>query len=225
MGLVGWLHAQHPPGCVRIDDQEFAEGKHSVVLTTDPATTTRTWIVSETIEPPTSGRLAVSLACRGEVTEGDAGHRLRVSIEATRDREQIRYTNEFDVPGNGQWGSRDIVLEADGIDVPHVDSLRLTIDSLSGGRVWIDDVRLHDQFPTTKERAELQSQAFLAAQGLQRGNLTPSGRLLHNHWARHLLQLGPAPQVEQAPEPAKPAEPAPGVAERIRSWLPQPLRF
>jgi hypothetical protein len=225
MGLVGWLQAQHPPGCVRIDDKEFVEGKNSVLLTTDPAAANRTWIVSETIDPPPSGRLAVSLACRGELKEGDSVHRLRVSIEAIRNEKPIRYTNEYDVPRNGKWGSREVVLEADGIEGASVDSIRLTIDSLSGGRVWIDDVRLHDQFPTAKERAELQSQAFLAVQGLQRGNLTPSGRLLHNHWARRLLALGPAQQSKQVIEKVKTPVETPGVADRIRSWLPRPLRF
>lgn len=225
MGLVGWLQAQHPPGCVRIDDKEQCEGQHSVLLTTEPATSTRTWIVSETMDPPVSGRLAVSLACRGELEEGGSPHRLRVSIEATRNGEPIRYSAEFGVPRNGQWGAREVVLEADGIEAAEVDSLRLTIDSLSGGRVWIDDVRLHDQFPTAKERGDLQSQAFLAVQGLQRGNLTASGRLLQNHWALHLLNLGPVPQARRATEATSPPEEAPGVAERIRSWLPQPLRF
>ncbi len=108
---------------------------------------------------------------------------------------------------------------------PPSNHLRLTIDSLSGGRVWIDDVQLHDRFPTEKERTELQSQAFLAVQGLQRGNLLPSGKLLQNHWARHLLSLGDTepsqPMIDDEPVPAEP----PGVAERIRNWLPRQLRF
>ena len=225
MGLVGWLHAQYPPGCVRIDEKEFVEGKHSVLLTTDESATTRTWLVSEMIEPPRSGRLAVSLSCRGELSENDSTHRLRVSIEATRDGEPIRYSSDFEVPRNGQWRSRELVLEADGIEQETVDSLRLTIDSLSGGRVWIDDVQLHDRFPTEKERAALQSQAFLAVQGLQRGNLTPSARLLNNYWARHLLTLGPSEKSEPVIEAVEHTDETPGVAERLRSWLPSPLRF
>jgi hypothetical protein len=225
MGLVGWLHAQHPPGCVRIDDNEFVEGKRSVLLTTDESATTRTWLVSEMIEPPRSGRWAVSMFCRGELRNNDSAHRLRVSIEATRDGQPIRYSSDCEVPRNGQWGSREIVLEADGIEPETVDSLRLTIDSLSGGRVWIDDVQLHDRFPTAKERAVLQSQAFLAVQGLQRGNLTPSARLLNNYWARHLLTLGPSEKSKPVIEAVKRTEETPGVAERLRSWLPRPLRF
>lgn len=223
MGLVGWLHAQHPPGCVRIDDKESVEGNHSVLLTTDGVSANRTWLVSDTIKPPRSGRLAVSLAYRGELKDGNDAHVLRVSIEATRQGVPIRYTSEIKVPCNGQWGSREVVLEADRIEAARVDSLRLTIDSLSRGRIWIDDVRLHDRFPTAGERAEIQSQAFLAVQGLQRGNLTPSGRLLQNHWARHLLAQQPR-ETKPGPKTAEQQEEAtPGVAERIFNWL--PLRF
>ncbi len=116
------------------------------------------------------------------------------------------------------------MLEATGIDPAKTQSLRLTIDSLSGGRVWIDDVRLHDRFPTAKERAELQNQAFVAVQGLQRGNLTPSARLLQNHWAHFLLDQPveiSSPAVEKEVLPESP----PGVADRVRNWLPRPLRF
>jgi hypothetical protein len=224
IGLVGWMHAQHPPGCVKIDDKESIEGKHSVLLTTDPALSARTWIVSETIESPESGRLAVSLVTRAERSEERPAHQMRISIEATSNGEPVRHSADFEVPRNGQWGSRQIVLETDRVAKQNVESLRLTVDSLSGGRVWLDDVRIHHWFPTSKEREELQSLAFLAVQGLQNGNLTPSSRLLQNRWARYLLARGPSKSVMPTVEAAQP-ETQPGVAERIRSWLPRPLRF
>ncbi len=224
IGLVGWMHAQHPPGCVKIDDTESIEGNNSVLMTTDPAISARTWIVSETLAPSETGRLAVSLVMRAERQEDAPPHPMRVSIEATRNGEPIRYSGDFDVPRNGQWGLRQIVLEIDGVQKQSVDSLRLTIDSLAGGRVWLDDVRIHHRFPTAKERDELQSQSFLAVQGLQHGNLTPSARLLQNRWARYLLSLGPAKEAKPIVENVAPVKP-PGVAERIRSWLPRPIRF
>ena len=78
-------------------------------------------------------------------------------------------------PQKWAWGNREVRLEALNINAANMHSLRLTIDSLSSGRVWIDDIRLHDQFPTASERDELQSGAFLAVQGLQKSNLAPSG--------------------------------------------------
>lgn len=225
MGPVGWLHAQHPPGCVSVDEQQKATGRQSIRLTTDPQTSQRTWIVSERIPPPQTGRLAVSLSCRGELVEDAMPHRLKVSIEATCKGRPLRIAKEFEVPRNGQWITKQGILEASDFDCDNVDSLRLTIDSLSAGQVWIDDVQLHENFATQFERDNLQSLAFLAVQGLQRGNLAPAGRLLQDHWAQHLLGLKDVakPIPAQASEP--PAEESPGVAERLRTWLPAPLRF
>jgi len=224
IGLVGWMHAQHPPGCVKIDSTERIEGNHSVLLTTDAALSARTWIVSETIDPPESGILAVSVVTRAERKEDSSPHQMRVSMEATHKGEPVRYSSDFEVPRNGRWGSRQIVLETDRVESGSVDSLRLTVDSLSGGRIWLDDVRIHHWFPTTKERAELQSQAFLAVQGLQRGNLTPSARLLQNRWARYLLARASSKETKSTTQNVEPEKP-PGVADRIRNWLPRPLRF
>lgn len=226
LGLVGWLHAQHPEGCVRVDDSQPLEGKHSILLTTETNTTARTWLVSETITPPESGRLAVSLACRAEAKTNAGTHRLRISLEATENGKPIRYSNEFEIPKNGQWGNREVQLEALNIDAANMHSLRLTIDSLSSGRIWIDDIRLHDQFPTVGERDELQSGAFLAVQGLQKSNLAPAGRLLQNGWARYLLKLDPLKEIEpKTNETELEKEEIPGIAERIRDWIPRPLRF
>jgi hypothetical protein len=225
MGIVGWLHAQHPPGCVQLEDKEFTEGAHSVMLTNSAVATTRTWLVSETIPVPRSGRLAVSLACRAESKADEPAHQIRISIEATRHGEPVRFGRDLEVPRDGKWVPRDVVLEVDELDDSSIASLRLTIDSLSAGRVWIDDVQLHDHFPTSQERADLQSQAFLAVQGLQRGNLLPSGKLLQHDWARYLLTLGPSEQNKRVIETLPVSSDPPGVAERIRNWLPHPLRF
>ncbi|MCP4885036.1 MAG: hypothetical protein GY904_00255 [Planctomycetaceae bacterium] len=225
MGLVGWLHAQHPPDCVTVDVRECLTGKQSVLLTTDPKSPSRTWLVTETIDPPQSGRLAVSLACRGERQDNAPPHRLKVSIEASRNGQPIRFATEFEVPRDGKWNEQHAILEADGIHRGVVDSLRLTIDSLSTGKVWIDDVHLHEHFATEQEREELQSLAFLAVQGLQRNNLAPSGRLLQNPWAQHLLTLNHLNSSEHQSDSDPQPTDTPGVAERLRTWLPKPLRF
>ncbi|MCH5376831.1 MAG: hypothetical protein JJ992_22925, partial [Planctomycetes bacterium] len=157
MGLVGWLHAQHPPGCVQVDDKEFIEGSQSVRLTTGTPAVARTWLVSETLDPPASGRLAVSLACRAEAKADDTGHHLRISIEATRRGDPVRFTRDLHVPRNGQWSEREVVLEIDEIETSSIESLRLTIDSLSGGRVWIDDVH---RATATESRYTLEDHAY-----------------------------------------------------------------
>ncbi|MGB7344691.1 MAG: hypothetical protein WBD20_10780 [Pirellulaceae bacterium] len=260
--IIGWMHTQHPAEAVQIDRSEASEGRQSVVLKSDPANAGRTWIVSEQFSPPSSGRLAVSIAMRGELIADDqTKQELQIAIEGSRDGEPIRYSQTIQLNRDGQWQQRRVVLEAQDITPESVDSIRLTVDSLSRGRVWIDDVQLHDWFPMASERRELQDEAFMAVQGLQRGNLTPASSLLQNYWAQQLLVDSaetPAPQpnvIETAPRrswsgggdatPAiassvqgrtrsevplnqrgtmKTSKP-PGVAERIKGWLPRPLRF
>ena len=230
LGIPGWMHTQHPSGAVRIDTREAAKGKQSILLTTDPQHNGRTWIVSEQFKPSNSGRLAVSLACRAELAEvGSTTHKLRISVEGTQNAEPVRQSREFSVPRDGQWQSREVVLEVVGIDPTSVESIRLTIDSLSAGRVWVDDIQLHDWFAVATERRDLQNQAFKAVQGLQRGNLTPAATLLQNDWAQHLLSRKIAVKAKPAAVPAAPVVPKrkepPSVAERIKGWLPRPLRF
>ncbi|KAA5540064.1 hypothetical protein FYK55_22405 [Roseiconus nitratireducens] len=313
MGIVGWMHTQFPESAVVVDRQEAIEGQHSIRMTTDQRSSGRTWLVSEPIPVPSSGRLAVSLALRAAIkpagTDGPessdrAGwsvseinvpgsgqavapskptHRVRVSLEGTLRGAPVRFLSELDVPCDGSWQPRHLVLETDQLLPEEMDTVRLTIDSLSSGRLWVDDVHLHDQFPIKSERVALQGKAFLAIQGLQRGQLEPAARLIENHWAQHLLDhsgetwpttrpgsravvsdtlLAPLPagsagrtdaarsdvaasdtaadpeapvgNVDQAP-PMSSRQPwdmrgsrngdRPSVAERIRQWLPRPLRF
>ena len=198
------------------------------MLQNDQRTSSRAWLVSEMITPPPSGRLAVSLACRGEDTGSEALHRVRISIEGTRGDQPFRHSSEFEIPRDGNWQPRKIVLEAADLLPAEVASLRLTIDSLSAGRIWIDEVHLHDWFPTTSERGALQGEAFLAVQGLQRGNVTPAARLLNNYWAQFLIhqkQIKPKPPSSPVVQTTDRQEEPPGMAERIKSWLPRPLRF
>ncbi|WP_145421540.1 hypothetical protein [Planctomycetes bacterium K23_9] len=267
--LAGWMHTQHPADAVRIDAVEASAGRQSVVLANGAANSGRTWIVSEQFKPPQSGRLAVSLALRGELVPGDqTKQKIQVSIEATHDGEPIRHSQIVEINRDGKWQPRHTVLEADNVSSQTVDSIRLTIDSLSRGRVWIDDVQLHDHFPMANERRELQDKAFMAVQGLQHGSLTSASSLLQNYWAQQLLAtsgsasgtntpsfprsaLDSIPGRSWAASPttrsAKPAGVAkssstppiagrfrratpgkgkpPSVAERIKDWLPRPLRF
>ena len=209
VGVVGWMHTQFPDSAVVLDADEAVDGAHSIRMSTDTKLAGRTWLVSEPIEVPDSGRLAVSLATRASVQQSNstknatsaqasttdgtndrtagATHRVRVSLEGNRQGRPVRIATEFEVPSDGQWQSRRIVLEAEQLRREEMDSLRLTIDSLTPGKLWIDDIHLHDQFATHAERTALQGKAFLAIQGLQRQNTKPAASLLNHNWSKYLL--------------------------------------
>ena len=177
-------------------------------------------------------------------------HRIRVSLEGNRQGTPIRLATDLSVPRNGKWTPRRLVFENDQLKRGDFDSLRLTIDSLSHGRIWIDDVQLHDHFATSAERSKLQGMGFLAVQGLQRRNLKPAAKLLSNNWSLHLV-CSPAHSSSDAKgnpdgidgvssdsaaddSPNQPTDKTDlnnevgqgeSVARRLRDWLPKPIRF
>ncbi|MCC9600225.1 hypothetical protein LOC67_06605 [Stieleria sp. JC731] len=189
-------------------------------------------------------------AAGAEIAKNDAkprppSHDIRVSLEGIRGGEPVRFISQLSVPSDGQWQTKKNVLEIDGLDPADLETIRLTIDSLSPGKLWIDEIRLHHEFATKAERSHLQGKVFLAIQGLQRGQYAPAAELLRNRWARHLLtqsdshvrvpssgaggrnsekELQPTAELNST-EDSPNKENRESVAERIRDWLPRPIRF
>ncbi|MEO1619219.1 MAG: hypothetical protein AAFV88_25445 [Planctomycetota bacterium] len=300
VGIVGWMQTQFPADAVVIDPNEAIEGERSIRMTNNESTNGRTWLVSETIPIPKTSRLAISLSIRAAAVAANSTsataaparsavdkigsknpndkpppHRVRIALEGDRDGQPFRVMAEINVPRNGLWQPRRIVLESDGFENRSPESVRLTIDSLSGGTIWVDDIHLHEHFATAEERGRLHGEAYMAIQGLRRGQLAAASRLLGNHWTRYLLEqsnwtlspegngtngngtngnnaVRPSSEARPAwdsatiarrgsvnendnPDERSSAETAPvknkdssatrGVAERIRDWLPRPIRF
>ncbi|MCD0463450.1 hypothetical protein [Roseiconus lacunae] len=186
---------------------------------------------------------------KSKLTPQPPSHDLRVSLEGIRGGEPVRFVSQFSLPCNGQWLTKKNILEIEGLNPDDLETIRLTIDSLTPGKLWIDDVRLHDNFATRAERSHLQGKVFLAIQGLQRGSYAPAAELLRNRWAQYLLvthssaaaamtenksaaasSIAPnKTSLNHSSNPTNDRPPAQGnrdsVAERIRDWLPRPIRF
>ncbi|MEM6474297.1 MAG: hypothetical protein AAF802_32485, partial [Planctomycetota bacterium] len=192
VGIVGWMQTQFPPDAVVLDSNEAIEGSRSIRMTNSEKSSGRTWIVSETIPVPETARLAVSMSVRAAKASSRSGdqtpHRIRISLEGERGGVPLQVISELAIDRNGQWNARRLVLEAKALDLQSLETIRLTIDSLSLGTIWIDDVRLHHQFATEEERDRIHGQAYLAVQGIRRGNLASVTRLLSNEWTRDLLE-------------------------------------
>lgn len=225
-GVVGWLHAQHPAGCVSVDPTVSNEGSQSIRLVTESDTASRTWLMSETFSPPATGRLAVSLSLRGiPAQDSKAPQEVRIAIETSIADKPHRVLKSLTVPDDGKWSSHEIVLEVDGVHPDTHGLMRIAIDSLKPGTIWIDDVRIYDVFPLERERSEFQRKIFLAVQGMQRGNLLPAGELLNDFWIRDLRsdQMGNGGEIKAKMQAVESNDPS--VAERIKGWIPESLRF
>ncbi len=243
--VAGWLVAQHPANCVAIDDSIAHEGSRSIRLSNRDGRPGGTWIMSRPIRPPSTGRLAVSMRVRGEPSEQPDKKEpieLRMALECVCEGTAMRQVVSTNVRRDGRWSDAPLRIAIESLPTHDVDSLRLAIDVMSEGTVWIDSIQCEAEFMAESERSGLQSQMFLAARGIGDGDWTAAAKLLESHWVQQVL-AAPAdaprpiiPALESNPNqlldtaPAMPDKQAtppsrPGVADRLRSWLPRPLRF
>lgn len=239
--VQGWLLAQHPVGCASLDDEVAYQGKNSIRLRNAEGRPGGAWIVSRQINSPATGRLSVSVMLRGEPSENADSKDpilVRVAIEGTVAGIAMRQAQTFAVRRDGNWTQTPCRVEVDQMPRCGVDSLRLAIDVMNEGTVWIDDVRAEDSFMKQSEKSQLQSQVFLALGGISKGELSHAAKLLDSHWVQQMLSGAvepPRPAVISVSETLDSVEPArnkettekanPGIAERLKGWLPRPIRF
>lgn len=241
VNVQGWLLAQHPVGCASLDNEVAYQGKYSIRLRNAEGRTGGAWIVSRQINSPSTGRMSVSVMLRGEPSENADTNEpilVRVAIEGTVAGTAMRQSQTFAVKRDGNWTQTPCRVEVDQMPRCGVDSLRLAIDVMNEGTVWIDDVRAEDFFMKQSEKSQLQSQVFLALGGISKGELSHAAKLLDSHWVQQMLSGAvepPRPAVISVSETLDSAEPArnkvttekanPGIAERLKGWLPRPIRF
>ncbi|HBJ38748.1 MAG TPA: hypothetical protein DDZ51_29155, partial [Planctomycetaceae bacterium] len=113
-----------------------------------------------------------------------------MALEGTVGGTPIRQAKSVTLEPDGKWGEPQW-LEIVRLPSLPVESLRLTIDLMSAGEVWVDDIACYDQFMTTAEITQWEHLVFLAAGGLTRGDCIGASRLFDSHWALDLLYASP----------------------------------
>lgn len=196
-GVPGWMLAQHPVDCVIVDSANAFHGDRSIRLAGSSGRSGGSWIVSETIAPPRSGRLAISARFRGGQpdprSKGDGAAEplvVRMALEGTICGTPIRKSKSLTFEANGKW-SEPQWLEIAKLPSLPVESLRLTIDLMSAGEVWVDDIACYDQFMTGAEKTQWEHLVFLAAGGLSRGDFVGASRLFDSHWSPEWVSGAP----------------------------------
>ena len=239
--VAGWLLAQHPVGCAALDTEVAHHGKRSIRLSNREGRPGGTWVVSRPIPSPASERLAVSLVLRGQPSEDPAKSDpilVRVAIEGNVSGSAMRQAQIFRVPRDGKWSQTPCRVEVESLPRCGVESLRLAIDVMNEGTVWIDSVRAEDSFMTETEKSQLQSQMFLALGGIAKGELSHAAKLLESHWVQQMLggvAEPPRPAIVSTDETLDTSVSSgnkettessnPGIAERLKGWIPRPIRF
>ncbi|MGD9724560.1 MAG: hypothetical protein AB7O59_24970 [Pirellulales bacterium] len=227
--IAGWTASADRDASVALDRAQSHGGNQSIKLASSGQSA---GIISAPFAPPTTGRIAVDLWLR----PGPGGlPRVRIALEG-----QLA-DGSFDPYGvipavaggsneNGGWIHYHFPID----DVPSegLANVRVRLDVLSTGEVWIDDVQLFDLPFTSSERFELSKLISLASVKLEAGQFADCLRLLEGYWPQFLVANVPlahttAPVAERTtPNTTAPsAEKKPTMLESLKGRLPKlPLR-
>jgi hypothetical protein len=213
--IAGWTVAAAAGTSVALDSQTKHGGEKSLRLT---STGPRVSIASTPFDPPHTGRLAVEvwlraadaqqpppvrIAVEGEMREGvfdPHGVIDRVGQSARSPGDWVRYSFPIDtMPSEG------------------LSNLRVRLELMGPGEVWIDDVQGFDLSFSEQERLELSKIVSLASVHLEKGQYSDCARLLESYWPQFLLTHVP-PSALHTPIARRPLPPPP-EPEKKRSML------
>jgi len=234
--LPGWATTQQAGVTVQPDKTQPCRGSQSVRMTSDGP-----WacLVSQPIEPPTTGRLSMSVWLR--VAEAAAQPSLQLALEGELNGQRYyRYAPVGSAPAGGQapvpigtdW--RQYVFQVDDLPLEGLSQLHVRCDLKGPGGVWVDEVELFDLAFSENERKELNKLITLANVTLEADRMGDCLRLLEGYWPRFLeehvkLPPGggvpsgsgpPAPQTIQLAKPPRQPPPKTSLLDRVRSFLP-----
>jgi hypothetical protein len=233
--LPGWATTQQPGVTIGPDPTQNHRGRQSVRMTTSGP-----WacLVSQPLQPPATGRLAVSVWLR--VAETAAQPALQLAVEGKLNgRRYYRHAPvglapagaKAAVPLSTDW--RQYVFQVGDLPLEGLSQLHVRFDLRGPGEVWVDEVELFDLAFSDDERKELNKLNTLARVALEEDRIGDCLRTLEGYWPQFLeehvpLPPGgvPGPSAPQSIHVAKPPKQTPqktGLLDRIRGlW---PARF
>jgi uncharacterized lipoprotein YddW (UPF0748 family) len=222
--IPGWEH-RGAWSSVSPDTTVAQDGRQSLRLTS-PGDDAPTWIRSDVIEPPRTGKITLSVWVRAADAQNQP--ELRLSAQWVRD-EVSDYRPAFfgrgsPFPLTTEW--REYVYPVP-LPPAEVSQLRIGIDLYGPGEVWIDNIRLYDARFENTEKEELKKIYGGAEHDLSQGRIADCLRFLEGYWPQFLRQFVEPPPVRSASEapavtPLLPME-KPRVLDRLRRWSPTRL--
>ena len=128
-------------------------------------------------------------------------------------------------PKNGVRWHR-LMVPFERLPMEPLEGVRIGVQYLGTGTVWLDDIVLHHVLFSENEKAELQKMLVVAVQRSSSGRVSDLTSLLEGHWGRFLFQHIPTPAAQpviSAPKPpaataAAPPKP-PTLYQRAKGWV------
>ncbi len=249
--IPGWVFGQTPQGAGAISVEIDRQQGHQSMAELDAARASlhivnrqirgerapALWVRSDPIKLRPTGRITVAAWMR--VADPRQQPQLRLAIEGRRGGEVFYQFAWIGLDDDGQptqarlttqWTRVPVTLTE--VPLEGLEEIRVGIDLMGPGEVWVDDVEVYDLSFTDPERIELIKIAGSANAELNVGKLSACHRLISGYWPSFLEKHVPLPEprAEAAFAPPKPVPPAgkgpmpppADAAEPVRSsWDPR----
>jgi hypothetical protein len=190
----GWTMSSLPQ--VRIAPERALphSGNSCIMLENRNQAKVKAWIQSDSIQIPSSGRLMVEAWVRSSIVDA-APQTIRISVLGrTRDGRGYQRSQDFGSQPNEistDWGKRPLRLHVADVPTDNLVDLKVAIDLVGPGKIWIDDVQAFETYLTPEERMRIDGQLLLAKRRLPENNAFAAERAVNSPWARYLKSLGP----------------------------------
>lgn len=194
----GWTHSTLPSTQISQAANAF-RGASSLRLENSSGGNAPLWLQSTPLRLPKSGRMAVELWIRKE--PGTSEPKVRLMLQGRRSDgtryERSRYLGKDvpDAPISDRWEAAPLVLLVSDLPAAGIDELRVEIDLIGSGTIYIDEVKVYDVYLHPDERNLIRNEIFAASEPFRDPSLTirldEIDRLWKSYWGEYLRRYVP----------------------------------
>ncbi|NLF70967.1 MAG: hypothetical protein GX575_18190 [Candidatus Anammoximicrobium sp.] len=227
-GLPGWDSMRGADVAAEIVAGQGRAGSHALRLRSAGPVA---WVRSNSFPTPSTGRLSVWVWLRIDNPEQQPP--LQLAIEGRLDGQTYYRPARVGAgderlasppPLTAEWGW--YLVRIDDLPTHGLTDLRVAIDLMGAGDVWIDDVQVFDRWFDKNERNELLKKIALANFYLGKGEVAQCEQVLRGYWPEFLRryiaidenQLAEAVPADRV-QPASAPSPTPEDSGASPSWL------
>lgn len=199
----GWTLSSLPQVDIARSSELPHSGRSNLRIVNRGGDSAAAWIQSRAFSPPRSGRLLVETWLR--VSAASQPMLVRISLTGRTSDGQTFERSQV-VGGKApegkrlpiDWGRRPFELLVSDIPSDSLQSLKVAIELIGGGRIWVDDVAVYELALMPEEIRHIRSKIMLAKQALDSGNCYPAYEVLSSHWGRYMNNLIFQQQAQQS---------------------------
>lgn len=194
----GWTMSTLPNAQITPSNNAF-RGASSLRLENNSGGNAPLWLQSTPLRLPKTGRMAVELWIRKEAGTDEPKVRLMLQgrhSDGTR-YERSRYLGKDveDAPISDRWETAPLVLLVSDLPASGIDELRVEIDLIGSGTIYVDEVKAYDVYLHPDERNLIRNEIFAASEPFRDPKLTVRldeiDRLWRSYWGEYLRRYVP----------------------------------